>query len=178
MDPMEFVVNHITKVFLLNASHVQPLWDPPGMWTPCRKLAFFSLQRLSSRDLHFYWLLQVSVADNSGVGMKTTNPQVSSLVNIQRSPLGGRSFESYAEDPFLSGTLAASYVNGLQGEGVGAVIKHFVANDQEDERMAVNSEVDERTLRGELRLGLTTEGERAIFTDAIPVWESSVKKYT
>jgi beta-glucosidase-like glycosyl hydrolase len=103
---------------------------------------------------------------------------VLSLVNIQRSPLGGRCFESYTEDPFLSGTLAASYVNGLQGDGVGAVIKHFVANDQEDERMAVNSEVDERTLRGELRLDLTMQGERAIFTDAIPVGKSLEKKYT
>jgi beta-glucosidase len=69
-------------------------------------------------------------------------------VNIQRSPLGGRSFESYAEDPYLSGTLASAYINGLQNKGVGAVIKHLVANDMEDDRKAVNSEVDERTLRG------------------------------
>lgn len=68
--------------------------------------------------------------------------------NIQRSPLGGRSFESFTEDPFLSGVLASAYINGLQEQGVGAVIKHFVANDQEHERMAVNSVMDERTLRG------------------------------
>ena len=55
-------------------------------------------------------------------------------VNTQRSPLGGRSFESFSEDPHLNGTLAASYINGLQSKGVAATIKHFVANDQEFER--------------------------------------------
>ncbi|KAF8589753.1 glycoside hydrolase family 3 protein [Ramaria rubella] len=67
--------------------------------------------------------------------------------NIQRSPLGGRSFESFSEDPHLSGSLAAAYVNGLQTNGVAATIKHFVANDQEHERMGVDSIVSERALR-------------------------------
>ncbi|KAJ7046512.1 glycoside hydrolase family 3 protein [Mycena alexandri] len=67
--------------------------------------------------------------------------------NIQRSPLGGRAFESFSEDPHLSGTLAASYVNGLQAEGVSATIKHFVANDQEHERTAAESVMTARALR-------------------------------
>ncbi|KAJ7684834.1 glycoside hydrolase family 3 protein [Mycena polygramma] len=67
--------------------------------------------------------------------------------NIQRSPLGGRAFESFSEDPHLSGTMAASYVNGLQAEGVSATIKHFVANDQEHERTAAESVMSERALR-------------------------------
>ncbi|THH06674.1 hypothetical protein EW145_g3920 [Phellinidium pouzarii] len=67
--------------------------------------------------------------------------------NIQRSPLGGRSFESFSEDPTLSGTLAAAYVNGVQSQDVAATIKHFVANDQEHERTAVDSVVSERALR-------------------------------
>ncbi|KAJ7172746.1 beta-glucosidase [Mycena filopes] len=67
--------------------------------------------------------------------------------NIQRSPLGGRAFESFSEDPHLSGTLAASYVNGLQAEGVSATIKHFVANDQEHERTAAESVMSDRALR-------------------------------
>ncbi|KAH9483793.1 putative beta-glucosidase I [Psilocybe cubensis] len=67
--------------------------------------------------------------------------------NIQRTPLGGRSFESFSEDPHLSGTLAAAYVNGLQSQGVAATIKHFVANDQEDERTAVESVMSDRALR-------------------------------
>jgi beta-glucosidase len=68
-------------------------------------------------------------------------------VNIHRTPLGGRNFESYSEDPFLTGSLAAAFINGLQSGGVGASIKHLVANDSEFERMTISSEVDERTLR-------------------------------
>ncbi|EIN08123.1 hypothetical protein PUNSTDRAFT_154781 [Punctularia strigosozonata HHB-11173 SS5] len=67
--------------------------------------------------------------------------------NIQRSPLGGRAFESFSEDPYLSGMMAAAYVNGLQSDGVAATIKHFVANDQEHERTAADSVVSERALR-------------------------------
>ncbi|EED79163.1 hypothetical beta-glucosidase from glycoside hydrolase family GH3 [Postia placenta Mad-698-R] len=67
--------------------------------------------------------------------------------NIQRNPLGGRAFESFSEDPHLSGTLAAAYVNGLQSEGVASTIKHFVANDQEHERTAADSVVSDRALR-------------------------------
>ena len=55
-------------------------------------------------------------------------------INTQRSPLGGRGFESFSEDPHLNGTIAAAYVNGLQSTGVSACIKHFATNDQEFER--------------------------------------------
>jgi beta-glucosidase len=68
-------------------------------------------------------------------------------VNIHRTPIAGRNFECYSEDPFLSGMLASAYINGIQIKGVGACIKHFVANDQEYERFSISSEVDERTLR-------------------------------
>ncbi|KAH8102834.1 putative beta-glucosidase from glycoside hydrolase family GH3 [Cristinia sonorae] len=67
--------------------------------------------------------------------------------NIQRNPAGGRAFESFSEDPHLSGILAAAYVNGLQSNGVAATIKHFVGNDQEHERTAADSVMTERALR-------------------------------
>lgn len=68
-------------------------------------------------------------------------------VNIHRTPLAGRNFECFSEDPYLTGKMAAAYIRGLQKEGVGACIKHFACNDQEFERMSISAEVDERTLR-------------------------------
>lgn len=68
-------------------------------------------------------------------------------VNIKRSPLCGRNFEYLSEDPLHAGRLAAALVDGLQGEGVGASLKHFAANNQETDRHRVSAEVDERTLR-------------------------------
>lgn len=68
-------------------------------------------------------------------------------VNIHRTPIAGRNFECYSEDPFLSGMIAAAYIKGIQAQGVGACIKHFVCNDQEYERFSMSSEVDERPLR-------------------------------
>ena len=67
-------------------------------------------------------------------------------INLHRSPLGGRLFEAYSEDPLLTGLLAAAYVRGLQ-ERIGACLKHLVANEAETDRHTVNSTVDERTLR-------------------------------
>ncbi len=68
-------------------------------------------------------------------------------VNIQRSPLCGRNFEYFSEDPWLSARLAAAYIEGLQSQGVGACVKHFLCNNSEFERLTLNSEVDERALR-------------------------------
>lgn len=67
-------------------------------------------------------------------------------VNMKRSPLGGRNFEYFSEDPILAGTIAIGYINGVQSQGVGTSIKHFAANSQETERMSNSSNVDERTL--------------------------------
>src|SRR6185312_2713006 len=68
-------------------------------------------------------------------------------VNIQRMPLAGRNFEDYSEDPYLAGEIGIAMVQGIQSEGVGTSVKHFVGNEQELERMRSSSNMDERTLR-------------------------------
>ena len=68
-------------------------------------------------------------------------------INIKRSPLCGRNFEYVSEDPYLSGALATAMVKGIQSQGIGTSVKHYAANNQEDDRLRVSAEVDERTLR-------------------------------
>ena len=68
-------------------------------------------------------------------------------INMKRSPLCGRNFEYVSEDPWLAGELATAMVQGTQSQGVGTSLKHYAANNQEDDRLRVSAEVDERTLR-------------------------------
>ena len=92
-------------------------------------------------------LYQVGVA----LGEECLQEKVSVIlgpgVNIKRSPLCGRNFEYFSEDPFLSGEIAKSHINGVQSQGVGTSMKHYVANNQEYRRMMIDAVVDERALR-------------------------------
>lgn len=78
---------------------------------------------------------------------KGRNVLLGPCINLHRVPFGGRNFESFSEDPYHTGRLAAAYVRGVQGEGVIAAVKHFAANNQEEDRRTLNAVVDERTLR-------------------------------
>lgn len=84
-----------------------------------------------------------------GMETKSKNSHVllAPTMNISRSPLGGRNFENFGEDPYLSGRMATSYIRGVQKHGVGACMKHYVANDMETRRFNMDQEIDERTLR-------------------------------
>ncbi|MGI4896219.1 MAG: glycoside hydrolase family 3 C-terminal domain-containing protein, partial [Janthinobacterium lividum] len=87
----------------------------------------------------------------AALGRETRAEKVSVLlgpgVNMKRSPLCGRNFEYFSEDPVLTGDLAAALVQGVQSEGVGTSLKHFAANNQETQRMTISVDADERTLR-------------------------------
>jgi beta-glucosidase len=75
------------------------------------------------------------------------NVLLAPTVCMHRSPLGGRNFESFSEDPLLTGKLAAAYIRGLQSKNVSATIKHFAGNEQETHRRTINSIIEERPLR-------------------------------
>jgi beta-glucosidase len=84
-----------------------------------------------------------------GQEAKTKGAQVllAPTVNIHRSPLNGRNFESFSEDPYLSSRMAVAYITGVQSQGIGTAVKHYVCNDSEFERNSISSEVGERALR-------------------------------
>jgi len=89
----------------------------------------------------------VGAAIGAEAQTKGANVVLGPTINLHRTPLGGRNFECYGEDPWLSGALATAFVRGVQSQGIGACPKHFVCNDSEFERHTISSEVDERTLR-------------------------------
>ena len=82
-------------------------------------------------------------------------------VNLHRSPLGGRTFESYGEDPLLVGRLAAAFVRGVQSEGVATTVKHFAGNEAEFERYTINSVVDDASLPRALPDAVRAGGPRS-----------------
>ena len=83
-------------------------------------------------------------AQNKGTGLQL---MLGPAVNIQRSPLGGRNGEYFSEDPHLSGKLGVAYIRGMQATGTVACIKHFICNNEEDDRFTVDVQVSERALR-------------------------------
>ena len=85
------------------------------------------------------------------IAKEAKNEQISMVlgcgINIKRSPLCGRNFEYFSEDPYLTGKLATGYIEGVQSLGIGTSLKHYAVNSQETRRMTSNSQIDERTLR-------------------------------
>ncbi len=97
------------------------------------------------------WDVEVASAVGAVLGAearrKGADVVLAPVINLQRTPYGGRHFEAFSEDPFLTGVLGSACIRGVQAQGVGACAKHFVANDSETERFTLDAIVDERTLR-------------------------------
>lgn len=97
------------------------------------------------------WDVRLLEKVGEGLGIESAAEDVNVLlgpgINIKRNPLCGRNFEYYSEDPYLSGKLAAAMIKGIQSNGIAACVKHFAVNSQELRRMAMDSVLDERTLR-------------------------------
>lgn len=97
------------------------------------------------------WDIRLLEKVGEGLGLEAAAEDVNVLlgpgINIKRNPLCGRNFEYYSEDPYLSGKLAAAMIKGIQSNGIAACVKHFAVNSQELRRMAMDSVLDERTLR-------------------------------
>jgi beta-glucosidase len=99
----------------------------------------------SAWDVELMWQLGVALAEEA-IALHA-DVVLGPGVNMKRSPLGGRNFEYFSEDPYLAGELAVNFINGVQSKGVGTSLKHFAANNQEFQRFTISAEVDERTLR-------------------------------
>ena len=89
----------------------------------------------------------IGVALGEEAQAKDVDVLLGPTINIHRHPLGGRHFESFSEDPFLTGKIASNYVQGVQSKNVAACLKHFVGNDTEYERHSISSNIDAQTLR-------------------------------
>ncbi|MGA9968257.1 MAG: glycoside hydrolase family 3 C-terminal domain-containing protein [Terriglobales bacterium] len=97
------------------------------------------------------WDTELSQSEGQAIGQEVKalgrDMILGPTVNINRTPLWGRNFEGYGEDPYLAARMAVAYIKGVQSEGVIATVKHFAANNQEFERHRINAEVDERALQ-------------------------------
>ncbi len=130
----------------------------PAACLPCGKSFPLKQEKICRTDTLFAgtalastWdtdlVLKGGVLQGSEAIAKGASVILGPTTNIQRSPLGGRGFESFSEDPLLAGRISAATVAGIQSTGVAATIKHFVCNDQEHERQSVDTIVSERALR-------------------------------
>ncbi len=146
LDTMEFEEFGIPKVVMADGPHgVRPLAGTPES-IKGGSTAYPTASALSST-----WNLSLAYETGASLGRECLAQGVDVLlgpgVNLKRSPLCGRNFEYFSEDPVLSGEMGAGYIKGIEAQGVGSCLKHYALNNQEFARTLVNVEVDERILR-------------------------------
>jgi beta-glucosidase len=123
----------------------------PDTWKPAGRTDDFATCMPAQIALAATWNPALAQTEGEAIGQEALargkQIMLGPGVNIQRTPLCGRNFEYLGEDPFLAGRMAAAYIRGVQSQGVASCVKHFAANNQELDRMTINVEMDERTLR-------------------------------
>lgn len=123
----------------------------PNSWDPAGHTDDFSTAMPAGICLAATWDTNLAFSEGKAIGEEARargkDIMLGPGVNIMRTPLGGRNFEYFGEDPFLTSRLAVGYIRGEQSEDVSSCVKHFALNNQEYERGSINVEVDERTLR-------------------------------
>ena len=133
----------LRQVFMSDGPNGLRLQDEKGRLTPATVMPNISMIATT-------WDKKLAYLDGETIANDVIDNNVDILlapgVNIKRTPLNGRNFEYFSEDPFLAGTMAKEYVKGVQSRGVGTSVKHFCANNREKGRWVQTSEIDERTL--------------------------------
>ena len=123
----------------------------PDTWAPAGRTDDFATCMPAQIALAATWDPALAQTEGEAIGQEALargkQIMLGPGVNIMRTPLCGRNFEYLGEDPFLAGQMAADYIRGVQSQGVASCVKHFAANNQEQDRMEINVEMDERTLR-------------------------------
>lgn len=137
----------IPSIYMTDGPHGVRINDEANLMEPAKPATCFPTATLVASS----WDKDLIYKMGQALGKESQSMGVQMLLgpgaNIKRSPLGGRNFEYFSEDPLLSGKMAASYINGVQSQGVGTSLKHYTVNNQEFERMLISAEVDERALR-------------------------------
>ena len=136
---------HIPSIGISDGPHGLRKVPEPGLSTSVPATCFPTAPALAS-SWNTALIGQVGVALAQECQANDVQILLGPGVNIKRSPLGGRNFEYFSEDPVLAGKMAAAYIDGVQSRGVGTSLKHYAANNQEFERMETSSNLDERTL--------------------------------
>ena len=142
---LETANGKLPNVFLSDGPHGLRMWDTEKKETKKATAMPNIVVVANSWDKELAYLDGATIADDCIE--KGADVLLAPGVNIKRTPLCGRNFEYFSEDPYLAGTLAKAYIEGVQSKGVGTSLKHYCANNREYDRFYQSSEIDERTLR-------------------------------
>ena len=141
----------IPKLWLADGPHGLREEVGPDTWKPAGRTDDFGTAMPCGIALAATWSPELAQAEGAAIGEEALargkHIMLGPAVNIMRTPLCGRNFEYFGEDPFLASRIAVGYIRGEQSRGVASCIKHFALNNQELDRLTINVEVDERALR-------------------------------